>query len=141
VWVILSLSSAFLESAKDFTAKLSTKKVDGSSPIFSTMTGGIVGVITTYIVAWLRKRAVPLRSFNSLPLYVWLVGLFYVLANLTSSFALEFAGAPYVFSMKRSSILISSLLGMLMLREKVGKWKFVGVITLTLGIVVLSFSV
>lgn len=125
------LGVAFLWS---LGAHFSKMRVDGSSPFFSTLTGGIIGVGTTYILAILRKKTISLLSVREHFWSLFPIGLFYYVATITSSIALVGSSAVYVFSIKRSSMLFSAIAGKLLFKEKFNTYKYIGLILLMGGI-------
>jgi len=119
-------------------AHVSKLRVDGSSPVFSTFTGGLIGVSTTWIIALYMRKKGLFQSFRTHYIGLFGVGLFYYLATLLSSIALSVGNAAFVFSVKRSSILFGSLYGFLRLKESFSLAKLIGLVFLTLGIVMLA---
>ena len=66
-----------------------------------------------------------------------LVGVFYFLATVISSYALVQGSAPYVFSLKRSSVIFSSLIGKFFFKEQLGLSKYIGLILIFSGMVLI----
>lgn len=129
------LGVAFLWSLGAHFSKL---RVDGSSALFSTFTGGLIGVMTTYILAFINRKKISVSVIvenykNLLPM-----SGFYYLATITSSIALANGSAAYVFSVKRSSILFSSLVGKFFFGEHFTRWKYIGLFLIAIGIMAIS---
>lgn len=129
------LGVAFLWS---LGAHFSKMRVDGSSAVFSTFTGGIIGIGTTILLSLaLRKPisfAVMRKNFKSLSL----MSLFYYLATLTSNIALSTGSTAYVFSVKRGSILFSAIAGKLFFQEHFTLYKYIGLVLVGVGILAIS---
>ncbi len=129
------LGVAFLWS---LGAHFSKMRVDGSSALFSTFTGGLIGVMTTYVLAFINRKRISIRVVvenykNLLPM-----SGFYYIATITSSIALVNGSAAYVFSVKRSSIVFSSLVGKFFFGEHFTRWKYIGLFLIGMGIVAIS---
>jgi len=128
---LFMLCVAFLWSVG---AHFSKMKVDGSSAYFSTLTGGISGVVTTYMLAVMMKKNISFTSIKNNFWSLFPVGLFYYIATYTSSIALAGSSAVYVFSIKRSSMFFSAIAGKLFFKEELNIYKYVGLILLLGGI-------
>ena len=126
------LGVAFLWS---LGAHFSKMRVDGSSPFFSTLTSGIIGVVTTYILSIIMKKSISFSSVKNNFWHLFPIGFFYYIATITSSVALVESSAVYVFSIKRSSMLFSSLAGKLFFKEVFNASKYIGLALLMGGIV------
>lgn len=118
-------------------AHFSKMRVDGSSPLFSTLTGGFIGIVTTYIIALYSKKKIQLQELNQHKKSLLPVGIFYFLATILSSFALQSGTATYVFAIKRGSIIGSLITGSLFFGEKISPNKLIGVIGIFIGVVLL----
>jgi uncharacterized membrane protein len=112
-------------------------RVDGSSPLFSTFTGGLIGVVTTWLIAQYSKEKIQFRDLYKHKKELLPVGIFYFLANILSSFALQSGTATYVFAIKRGSIVASLFTGKLFFGEKISLNKLIGVICISLGVLML----
>jgi uncharacterized membrane protein len=119
-------------------AHFSKMRVDGSNPIFSTFTGGLIGVATTYILALLRKNRISVKNVFRFYKQLLPMSFFYYLATILSSIALASGSAAYVFSIKRGSIVFSSLSGKLFFGEEFTKWKYIGLAIIGIGIIAIS---
>ena len=124
------LGVAFIWSLGAFFSKM---RVDGSSAVLSTFSGGVIGVVTTYLIAKYKGKTVFRGNFLSNFKSQFMVGFFYFLATIISSFALVQGSAPYVFSLKRSSVIFSSFIGKLFFKETLGVVKILGLILILLG--------
>lgn len=123
-----------------FGAHFSKMRVEGSSPAFSTMTGAIIGVVTTYFLATYKKQNTSLIDFKNHFKNLAPLGSFYYFATILSSVALKTGPTPYVFAIKRSSIIYSSLVGKFLFKETFNKFKYLGLILIASGIVFISFN-
>src|SRR3989344_416956 len=128
------LAVAFIWSLGAYFSKM---KVEGSSAIFSTFSSGVIGVATTYVVAKIMRKNVFRLNFMSNFKSQSLVGVFYFLATVISSYALVQGSAPYVFSLKRSSVIFSSLIGKFFFKEQLGLSKYIGLILIFSGMVLI----
>jgi len=84
----------------------------------------------------------PRRAFRSMRGYWWIaigVGLLSPMSYILVLFALS-SGAPLslVAPMREMSMMVGALMAMLILREKVGKWRLVGCGVLIAGVIMLS---
>ena len=129
------LGVAFLWSLGAHFSKL---RVDGSNPILSTLSSGIIGVTTTYLIAVIVKKRVQLKVFLSHSKHLAPIGIFYYLATLLSSFALQNGSASYVFAVKRSSLVFGPIGGKFIFKEEVSKSKYLGLVFIALGILAIS---
>ncbi len=123
-----------------FGAHFSKMRVDGSSPLFSTLTGGIIGIVTTYFISLFVKKPIKIATITHMKKSMIPVGVFYFLATILSSFALHSGTATYVFAIKRSSIAISLITGKFIFKEKLSKKKVLGTISICMGIVLLALG-
>lgn len=121
-----------------FGAHFSKMRVDGSSPVFSTFSGAIIGIVTTYFLAYVRKKPVHPKVIFQHKWKLMPIGVFYFLATVLSSFALQFGSATYVFATKRSSIVASLISGKFVFQEQMNWFKVVGAGLMMGGIVMLA---
>ncbi len=119
-------------------AHFSKMRVDGSSALFSTFTGGLIGVITTYFLAFINRKNISLKNVLTNYKQLLPMSIFYYLATITSSLALVSGSAAYVFSVKRGSIVLSALTGKFFFKEHFTKWKYLGLLLVGLGIIAIS---
>ena len=129
------LGVAFLWS---LGAHFSKMRVDGSSALFSTFTGGLIGVLTTFIIAIFRKQKISLSNTKSSYKHLLPMSVFYYIATISSSIALSTGSAAYVFSIKRGSILFSAFTGKLIFNEVFSLWKYIGLFMIGVGIIAIS---
>lgn len=121
-----------------FGAHFGKMRVNGSSALFSTFTGGLIGMVTTYLLAIIRGKSIKIdvlynNKWNLMP-----VGVFYFLANILSSFALVTGSAAYVFATKRASIAGSLFSGKFVFNEVLSLTKVVGTILICAGVLFLA---
>jgi uncharacterized membrane protein len=119
-------------------AYLSKWRVTGSDPLFSTMSSGFIGVVTTYFLAAMLNKRIKIKQYFSNGWSLLPIGIFYYLASITSSYALTTGPAAYVFSIKRGSIVASAITGKLIFKEIIFTAKIFGLIIICLGIFLLS---
>lgn len=119
-------------------AHLSKIRVDSSSAFFSTWTAGVTGVISTYLLALLQKQRISITSIRTHFFTLFPIGFFYYIATITSNIALISGSAVYVFSIKRSSLLFSTLAGKLFFHEKLNIYKYLGLGLLLVGIILIA---
>lgn len=123
-----------------FGAHFSKMRVDGSSPLFSTMTGGLIGIVTTALIAQYSNKKLKFSEFLSHKWALLPVGLFYFLATILSSFALQTGSATYVFAVKRGSIVASLFTGKFFFGEQITINKVSGVFCIAVGICLLMIA-
>ncbi len=121
-----------------FGAYFSKMMVSGSSPMFSTFCGGVNGVITTAIVALIFGKKIRLKQYLQHGKSLIPIGLTYYIANITSSIALKEGVTAYVFSIKRGSIILSSIGGKYLFQEKLNVTKILGLIFIFTGIALIA---
>lgn len=131
------LGVAFLWS---LGAHLSKIRVDGSTPIFATFTGGLIGLVTVYAVALYLHQTISLKTYFRHKGSFLTVGFFNSLTIFLSSLALQTGTATYVSAVKRGSIVASLFTGKIFFGERISRYKAVGVAVITVGIVLLSLS-
>lgn len=123
-----------------FGAHFSKMRVDGSSPAFSTLSGAVIGVVTTYLLGIYQKQDISLTQFTKNIKVLAPVGIFYYLATFISSMALQTGSTAYVFALKRGSIITSSLVGKFVFHESYTIYKYLGLALTFSGIVLLAIS-
>lgn len=119
-------------------AHLSKMRVDGSSALFSTLTGALIGVVTTFIIAKWRSRVFSAQKVRQHFWQLGPLGIGYFLASYFSSLALVTGAASYVFTAKRSSIAFTTLLGTVFYKERVSVIGFAGIFLTLAGIFCLA---
>lgn len=123
-----------------FGAHFSKMRVDGSSPLFSTLTGGMIGIVTTYFISLFVKKPIKIKTITNMKKSMIPVGVFYFLATILSSFALQSGTTTYVFAIKRSSIAISLITGKLIFKETLSKKRIIGTLSICIGVVLLALG-
>lgn len=126
---------ALLWSIGAYASKL---RVDGSNALFSTFSGSIIGVVTIFIAAVLSKKTIAFSVIKKHNLLLLPVGICYFLATYFSNVALSVGSAATVFTLKRSSIVLSSLSGKFLFKEQFSGWKYIALGLIGAGMLCIS---
>jgi len=121
-------------------AHFAKMRVDGSSAIVSTLSGGMIGMLTTFLVASFLKKPIKLNQIYNARKSLAPVGIFYFLATILSGIALGVGSATYVFAVKRSSIAGSLLTGKYIFKESIDLVKILGTALICVGVVLIAVS-
>ncbi|WP_144548587.1 EamA family transporter [Bacillus sp. X1(2014)] len=74
------------------------------------------------------------------PLYLVIGGLFVFISNALAVYAMETTPVTYVAAVREISIVFAAIIGIIWLKEKVTVMKWVSIITIVLGVVIIKFS-
>jgi uncharacterized membrane protein len=110
--------------------------ITASSPIFTAFTVTCIGSITLGIIAWLKGR-MRVASVKDHLKHLTLPGMFQGLGEFTLMQAQDVGYTPYVISIKRMSMLFSSISGMVFFGESLSKNKAMGIVLMFIGVLLL----
>lgn len=134
-WIFLSLFSAILASLVAIFGKIGVSNLD---PTLATTIRSIIMAIFLIIISFILGKYQLLKTidFKSLT-FIILAGIAGALSWLFYFLALKFGPASGVAALDRSSVVFVLILSVLFLSEKITLSKFVGVILLTLGAILM----
>lgn len=123
-----------------FGAIFSKWRVNGSDAPFATFTGAAIGLVTTWLIALLVRRPITFNQLRANGKQLFGMSFGYFLASYASSLALVNGPAEYIFAIKRGSLIGSSVLGVLLFKEKLNWYKTVGILVVAIGIACLAMG-
>jgi uncharacterized membrane protein len=112
--------------------------INSSSSFWILVTSATLSLIF-FIVMICKTKNIVKQVRSNLKILI-LIGLFNALAISFQMIAIETALVPYLISIKRTSIVIASLYGFFILKEKGFKERFIGISIMLIGVFMISFS-
>ena len=110
-----------------------------SSPLlWSTSLNSMVAAVSG-VMMFIKVRQ-PVRQIKAVWPWLALLGFFMALGFLVQMNALKLAIVPYVIAVKRTSIILTALWGVLFLKEQGGRERLMAVILMLAGVFVISFA-
>jgi len=134
---LLAVSVGVTISVYSVSDKLGVSLMDRVSYIFFFYLATAI-IITPYIM-W-RHREETKEAFLNLKKYSVFVGIVSCGAYLAILFAFQLVPASYIVAMREVSVVIGSLLGFFILREKVTVTKIIGILLIVCGLVFVKLA-
>ncbi len=110
-----------------------------SSPLLWSVSLNTAVAIVAAVMMMVKVRE-PMRQVKRVWPWLVLLGFFMALGFLVQMNALKIAIVPYVIAVKRTSIILTALWGVLFLKEQGGRERILAVILMVLGVFVISFA-
>lgn len=110
--------------------------VNNSSPIFTAFTITGVGSIILFCIALFKTRVTRSLVLDHAKRF-WTVGIFHGLSELSLMQGLMLGYTPYVISVKRLSMLFSTIMGKVLFHESISKSKALAIGLMFIGVLLL----
>jgi uncharacterized membrane protein len=110
--------------------------IQNSSPIFTAFTITGFGSIVLLGIAFIRTRVTMALLVDHAKRF-WSVGIFHGMSELSLMEGLFLGYTPYVVSVKRLSMLFSSIMGKIIFKESISRSKAFGICLMFIGVVLL----
>ncbi|MFH0755039.1 MAG: DMT family transporter [Candidatus Omnitrophota bacterium] len=110
-----------------------------STPLLWSMSLNTCVAIVSGVMMFIKVKQ-PLRQVRSVWPWLLLLGFFMAIGFLVQMNALKIAIVPYVIAVKRTSIILTALWGVLFLKEQGGRERILAVICMLAGVFVISFA-
>lgn len=111
--------------------------LNSSPAMWMTTINILVSVVLSFVVGFCVKD--PFRS--GLKVWPWLtvMGFLTSIALLSQMYALRLTIVPYVIALKRTSVVMTSLFGLFVFKEKGFSERFSGAVLMIIGVFIISF--
>ena len=109
-----------------------------SSPIMWVFSINFFVTIVLSVIVGIKVR-MPVAAFKSAWKFLLLMGLVTSIALITQMYALRLTIVPYVIAIKRTSVVMTALIGLFILKEQSFKERLTGVILMVAGVFIISF--
>lgn len=131
---LLMLLVAFIWS---ITSNFDKIGVLHSSPIFWIISGHIFTSLTLSIIIFLKRKSIRTQIIPNIKALLP-VGLFSAIALIFQMTAIKMTLVAYVISIKRVSVIFSSLYGFFVLKESFLKTRLLGILIMVLGVLFIT---
>jgi len=118
--------------------KLGVSTIDPVTYIFSFYI--ITGILFTPYALWRHKQDCKDAIKNFKKKYIVLVGVASCGAYLAILFAFQWANASYIVAIREVSVVIGSVMGILILKEKINLIKGIGISSIATGLVLVKLA-
>lgn len=137
------LITAFIWSITSVMDKVGIKGCLAESAFYQAITWSVtktIAVSLTLIILLSIKKRFSLSSLLRPKLYLTFAGFFYGIEQITQMWAVSVWDVAYVNAVKRVSIILSTIVGVLKFREKSGIKRILAAAIMVAGIIVISIS-
>ena len=109
-----------------------------SSPSVWAFSVNLLVTIVLSIVVFARVKD-PVKSVSQTWKILFLMGVFSSIALIAQMYAIRMTIVPYVIAIKRTSVMITVLFGVLLFKERGTIERLVGVVLMIIGVFIISF--